>query len=432
MLACGGAGQVYPNTTNPHVSTGDGIAMAYRAGAAVSNMEFVQFHPTALYTPPGSGAAAADGRTFLITEAVRGEGGRLFNLAGERFMTKYDSRMELAPRDIVARSIQEQMLLGGSDHVLLDISHMPRGEVLSHFPNIAKKCAEQLGINIARDPIPVVPAQHYTCGGVQTGLQGETNLPGLYACGEVACSGLHGANRLASNSLLEGLVFADRAVNPSVAHAEYAFKHCGRELHYAAASASFSGSRGAHALPASMSVWVAARRAELKALMWRTCGIVRRSGELREALAFASSLSLEARSVLAGAGVSTEAQELVNLATVAELIAACALQRKESRGGHYVLDFPGPVEHERRPSMVSLFPSKLPLPPARVLAGSRAGTGGAGGWSSKPSVSRSGSPVVIIGNGAGMLQTGGVPAGSKKKAIARDLTVIRSLPNEDV
>ena len=423
MLACGGAGQIYPNTTNPHVATGDGIAMAYRAGAAVSNMEFIQFHPTALYTPPShdgeDGQPKSDGRTFLITEAVRGEGGRLYNKLGERFMEKYDSRLELAPRDIVARSIQEQMRLHGTDHVLLDISHKPKDEVLSHFPNIARKCAE-LGIDISRDPIPVVPAQHYTCGGVQTGLLGETSLPGLYACGEVACSGLHGANRLASNSLLEGLVFAERAVNPSVAHAEYAFKNCGRELHYAAASASFTGARGAHDLPASLSAWAASRRAELKAVMWRTCGIVRRTSELREALAHASSLGLEARSVLAAAGISTEAQELVNLATVAELVATCALQRKESRGGHYVLDYPEPIEAQRRPSMVSLFPvpSMKELLPASPWSGAPIPSGGGSmsnvGW--------------LAGSSIGSPSTS---APGKKKA-ARELTVIRSLPKEDV
>lgn len=365
MLACGGAGQVYPKTTNPHVVTGDGIAMAYRAGAAISNMEFIQFHPTALYTPPKTKAeskatASKSGgaeRTFLITEAVRGEGGRLFNLKGERFMERYDDRLELAPRDIVARAIQEQMRLGGDDHVLLDISHCPAEEVLSHFPNVAKRCAE-LGIDITKDPIPVVPAQHYTCGGIQTGLYGETAIQGLFACGEVACSGLHGANRLASNSLLEGLVFADRAVKPSVAHAEYAQRHCSHEVARAVAEANgpdFAvGPRGARPLTPQLAAWAAARRRELADVMWRSLGIVRTRAEMKEALGFASLLGLEARSVLANAGVSTEAVELVNLATVAELIASCALQRKESRGGHYVLDHPESSERERRPSLVQL------------------------------------------------------------------------------
>ncbi|GAX79809.1 hypothetical protein CEUSTIGMA_g7249.t1 [Chlamydomonas eustigma] len=414
MLACGGAGQVYPNTTNPHVATGDGIAMAYRAGAAISNMEFIQFHPTALYTPPGSDTG---GRTFLITEAVRGEGGHLLNAAGERFMSKYDSRLELAPRDVVARSIQDQMRVHGTNHVLLDISHRPADEVLEHFPNIAKICA-QFGIDITKDPIPVVPAQHYTCGGVQTGLLGETALPGLYACGEVACTGLHGANRLASNSLLEGLVFADRAVNPSVAHAEYAFKNCGRQLHYAAASATFSGPRAAHPLPPSLSAWAAEKRTELNAVMWRTCGIVRRRSELREALAYTTSLQLEAQAVLSNAGVNTAAQELVNLATVAGLVAACALQRKESRGGHYVLDYPETIEAQRRPSVVTMeeLTPVYEVPPAR-LASTKGRISSANGNSS---------------NGSGGGGSSKVPgaSGSKKKASAREL-VIRSLPQED-
>jgi L-aspartate oxidase len=355
MLASGGAGQVYPKTTNPHVATGDGIAMAYRAGAVISNMEFVQFHPTALYTPEGPGAG---GRTSLITEAVRGEGGRLYNSRGERFMETYDSRLELAPRDIVARAIQEQMRLHDQPHVLLDISHRPRDEVLSHFPNIAKRCAE-IGVDITKEPIPVVPAQHYTCGGVQTGLQGETCIQGLFACGEVACSGLHGANRLASNSLLEGLVFADRAVGPSVAHAEYSLQHCTRQIQRAVAkvdgpSGVFEGARGAKTLPPYLSAWIEDRRKDLTSAMWHSLGIVRTSGEMYDALGFVSSLGLEARSLLSNSGVSTEAVELSNLATVAELIASCALQRRESRGGHFVLDFPESVESERKPSLLQL------------------------------------------------------------------------------
>ncbi|KAL6758044.1 L-aspartate oxidase [Haematococcus lacustris] len=347
MLASGGAGQVYPSTTNPHVATGDGIAMAFRASATISNMEFVQFHPTALYEP------ANTGRTFLITEAVRGEGGMLFNKAGERFMQKYDSvRMELAPRDVVAQSIHNELLQREEPHVLLDISHKPAQEVLHHFPNIAAKCA-QLGLDITRDPIPVLPAQHYTCGGVQTGLLGETSVQGLYACGEVACSGLHGANRLASNSLLEGLVFADRAAGPSVAHAEHALRSCGPQLHYVAASADFSGARGPKPLSPSLLAWAAAQRAELRTTMWRCAGIVRRTADLQVALDHALGLCVEAKALLASYGYSTPLVELLNLATVAEITVACALQRKESRGGHYCLDYPHQVEAERRPSLVA-------------------------------------------------------------------------------
>ncbi|GFR43778.1 hypothetical protein Agub_g4892 [Astrephomene gubernaculifera] len=346
MLASGGAGQLYPNTTNPHVATGDGIAMAYRAHANVSNMEFMQFHPTGLYNPSGSGSA------FLITEAVRGEGGMLFNKAGERFMTSYDERLELAPRDVVARSIHDQLMRHEDEHVWLDISHKPRGEVLHHFPNIAAKCQE-LGIDITRDPIPVVPVQHYTCGGVATGLLGETSVQGLYACGEVACSGLHGANRLASNSLLEGLVFAERAVNPSVAHAEHALRHCSRQLHYAAASADFRGARGSRELTSALGGWVATRRQELRDIMWRCCGIVRRTKELVAARDYILSLYIETKAIYKNYGINTQLVELFNLATVAELVVSCALQRKESRGLHYSADYPHSDESQRRPSMIS-------------------------------------------------------------------------------
>ncbi|MEW5306215.1 MAG: hypothetical protein WDW36_008697 [Sanguina aurantia] len=367
MLACGGAGQVYPNTTNPHVTTGDGIAMAYRASANISNMEFVQFHPTALYTGPGlmptpttgdfvasrslefhaaaprpakpsAALTPATGSTFLITEAVRGEGGMLYNGAGERFMSRYDpERMELAPRDVVARAIHDQLRIRGESHVWLDISRQPADEVLHHFPNIALRCAE-FGVDISLDPIPVVPAQHYTCGGR----------------GEVACSGLHGANRLASNSLLEGLVFAEKAINPSVAHAEHAMRHCGRQLHYAAASADFSGARAGRAPPATITAWAATKRAELRDMMWRSCGIVRRTHDLSKALDFIASLGVDLRAVRQHVGVSTELVELENLTTIAQLTVSCALQRKESRGLHYTLDYPQMDEAQRKPSMISM------------------------------------------------------------------------------
>ncbi|KXZ52812.1 hypothetical protein GPECTOR_8g198 [Gonium pectorale] len=346
MLASGGAGQVYPNTTNPHVATGDGIAMAHRAHANISNMEFVQFHPTGLYDPSGVGS------TFLITEAVRGEGGMLFNQAGDRFMESYDERLELAPRDVVARAIHDQLMRRGDKHVWLDISHKPRDEVLHHFPNISAKCME-LGIDMTREPIPVVPVQHYTCGGVTTGLLGETNVQGLFACGEVSCSGLHGANRLASNSLLEGLVFGERAVSPSVAHAEYALKNCSRQLHYAAASADFRGPRNARDLNPGLAEWVATRRQELRDVMWRCCGIVRKTKDLLAARDYVLALYIETKTIYKNYGVNTPLVELFNLATVAELTISCALQRKESRGLHYSLDYPHLDDAQCRPSMIS-------------------------------------------------------------------------------
>jgi L-aspartate oxidase len=403
MLASGGAGQVYPNTTNPHVATGDGIAMAYRAGATVSNMEFIQFHPTALFNASPSQSE----RTFLITEAVRGEGGLLFNSSGERFMERYDAaRLELAPRDVVARAIHDQMLTRGDKHVLLDISHKPAAEVLHHFPNIAAKCAA-MGIDITRDPIPVLPAQHYTCGGVQTGLLGETAVQGLFACGEVACTGLHGANRLASNSLLEGLVFGDRAVNPSVAHADHAIRHCGRQLHYAAASVDFSGERGARRPAPAVAAWARESRRQLRDLMWRNCGIVRRTAELQEALGFATGLHAEARAALGSHGVSTELVELSNLAQSAELIARCALQRKESRGGHYTVDHPVEVEAERRPSM--LVPDLGQLEPAKQLAGAGVGAGAFTGGGGRERAG-TGAGASRPGGGATRRQPGAPPA----------------------
>ncbi|KAL0331972.1 UNVERIFIED_CONTAM: L-aspartate oxidase, chloroplastic [Sesamum calycinum] len=218
LLASGGAGHIYPSTTNPPVATGDGMAMAHRAQALISNMEFVQFHPTAL-ADVGLPIKPREARenAFLITEAVRGDGGILYNLGMERFMPFYDKRAELAPRDVVARSIDDQLKKRNEKYVLLDISHKPKENILSHFPNIAAECL-RYGLDITQQPIPVVPAAHYMCGGVRAGLQGETNVRGLYVAGEVACTGLHGANRLASNSLLEALVFARRAVQPSIDH----------------------------------------------------------------------------------------------------------------------------------------------------------------------------------------------------------------------
>jgi L-aspartate oxidase len=266
-------------------------------------------------------------------------------------MQQYDDRLELAPRDVVARAIQDQMLQHDTAHVLLDISHKPAQEVRSHFPNIAARCAQQ-GIDITQDPIPVLPAQHYMCGGVSAGLRGETSVQGLFACGEVSCSGLHGANRLASNSLLEGLVFADRAAGPSVAHAEYAARHCTRQMHYAAASADFSGPRAARALTGDTEKWVAAKRAEIRQLMWQACGIVRRTADLQRAQASLAASYIEVKAVYKHYGVNTALVELMNLVTVAELIVSSALQRRESRGLHYSPDFPSTAA-EAVPSVIN-------------------------------------------------------------------------------
>ena len=359
MLATGGAGQVYPFTTNPAVATGDGMAMAHRAKAAVANLEFVQFHPTALYAPgcpnvtattTATATATANERknAFLISEAVRGEGGMLFSLSGERFMPSYDDRAELAPRDVVARAIHSEMAASGTSHVLLDISHKPAAKILHHFPNIAAHCSS-LGIDITRDPIPVVPAQHYMCGGVLAGLQGETTLPGLFACGEVACSGLHGANRLASNSLLEGLVFGRRAVLASLQHAATVSPTA---LRAAAASVDFSGPKAPRPLSQAAMAWVSAKQTELNQIMWHAAGIVRYQSKMQSALHQVAEIYVEIRSLCENYGVNAQVVELRNLVTVGELILSSALQRRESRGGHYCEDFPEAVPAAARATVI--------------------------------------------------------------------------------
>ena len=353
MLATGGAGQVYPLTTNPNVATGDGIAMAHRAQASIANMEFVQFHPTAFFNP-----ASQDKRAFLISEAVRGEGGVLMNLNGERFMNRYDSRGELAPRDIVARAIHFELEAGNSQHVLLDISHKSTSKILSHFPTISAHCASY-GIDITKEPIPVVPAQHYMCGGVQSGLHGETNVPGLFVCGEVACSGLHGANRLASNSLLEGLVFGSRAVMASVIHAEYAQATEEDAFRTASLSVNFSGSLAPRRISSAAKAWVAAKRQDLTNRMWEAAGIVRKRSKMIKALKDISDMCLEARALSETYGISSEMIELRNLATTGEIILTSALLRKESRGGHFCLDFPETEPQQARATVILPSEQKL-------------------------------------------------------------------------
>ncbi|MFN3598025.1 MAG: L-aspartate oxidase [Rubricoccaceae bacterium] len=343
LLAAGGAGQVYLHTTNPPVATGDGIAMAYRARAAVANMEFVQFHPTSLYLP----GADFGGRAFLITEAVRGDGGILRNLGGERFMPAYDARAELAPRDIVARAIDDQMKRRGEEHVWLDISHRPPEEITRHFPNIHETLL-RYGIDMTRAPIPVVPAAHYTCGGVLVDRDARTSIAGLFACGEVTCSGLHGANRLASNSLLEALVYADRALAPARAHAaEVTFEERIPDWDE-------TGTENAQEW-----VLLSHNRDELRRLMSGYVGIVRSELRLARAARRIALLADETEEFYQRTRLSAELCELRNLVAIAHLIVTCAQQRRESRGLHTMADYPETREAYRANTVYS-FTADLP------------------------------------------------------------------------
>lgn len=327
ILATGGLGQVYQHTTNPLIATGDGFAMAYRAGARVSNMEFVQFHPTSFYLP---NRKTLSGKTsFLISEAVRGFGGILRTIKGETFMAKYDLRKELAPRDIVARAIDSEIKKSGEEFVYLDITHKSKEEIIQHFPNIFQTCLHS-GIDITTEYIPVVPAAHYACGGVIVNEFSQTSINGLYACGEVTMTGVHGANRLASNSLLEAVVYANRAA--------FKIKEIIKGTSTSIPDIPHWDDSGT--LSSDEMVLITHSHKETKQTMWDYVGIVRSNNRLERALRRISNLSVEIEHLYKKTKVFNDIIELRNLICCADMIIKSAISRKESRGLHFNIDYP--------------------------------------------------------------------------------------------
>ncbi|MFO7870096.1 MAG: L-aspartate oxidase [Kiritimatiellia bacterium] len=323
ILATGGGGKVYLYTSNPDIATGDGVAVAWRAGVPIKNMEFIQFHPTCLFHPRA--------KSFLISETVRGEGGRLVDGSGKPFMEKYDTRKELAPRDVVARAIDREMKVRGAACMYLDIRQRSGEFLEKRFPTIYRKC-KSLGIDMASDLVPVVPAAHYFCGGIEAGLDGRTKLPGLLACGEAACTGLHGANRLASNSLLEALVCSHRmASSPEISSPS----RPGVEI---------PPWRYGDAVPSDEEVVIRHNWNEVRTCMWDYVGIVRSTKRQERAMRRIRNLRAEIREYYLDYLVTPDILELRNIAAVGELIVRSALARKESRGLHYTLDYPQTLE----------------------------------------------------------------------------------------
>jgi L-aspartate oxidase len=343
FLCAGGAGKVYLYTSNPDVATGDGIAMAYRAGAPIANMEFVQFHPTCLYHPAA--------KSFLLTEALRGEGAVLRTPDGERFMPRYDPRAELAPRDVVARAIDNEMKVHGWDSVFLDISHRDPDWVRGRFPTVYERCLG-FGFDLTRGPVPVVPAAHYCCGGIVTDLAGRTALPRLYACGENACTGLHGANRLASNSLLEALVFAERASADA----------CAAVAADRTAPPAIRPWNPGTATDSDEAVVVTQNWDEIRRFMWNYVGIVRSDRRLARAHDRITLLQEEIRQYYWHVLLTSDLAELRNIAAVAACIIACAQQRAESRGLHHTIDHPEPDAASLRDTVIRRGAGGTPLP----------------------------------------------------------------------
>jgi L-aspartate oxidase len=330
LLATGGNGQVYRSTTNPYIATGDGVAMVYRAKGRIENMEFIQFHPTALYEP------GVRGQSFLITEAVRGDGGILRNKNGEAFMERYDERKDLAPRDIVARAIDSEMKITGTEHVYLDVRHMPLEKFIEHFPNIYEKC-KSIGIDVTKHLIPVAPAAHYSCGGIKTDEWGRTSIINLYAAGECASTGLHGANRLASNSLLEAMVFSHRC-----------FMDATQKIHTKTLSSLSDGVREG-AIPdwnatgttdPKEMILITQSLKEVQQIMSDYVGIVRTNTRLERAMKRLDLLWTETEALYQTTTLSPQLCELRNMITVSYLIVKCANFRKESRGLHFNTDYP--------------------------------------------------------------------------------------------